>query len=186
MRQFFSLFLIVLICTSSDVTISDVKFTEKYAFKGSKFVLNGAGVREKYYIDLYVLGLYVQKKTTDVDKILNANETQLFRLVCVSSLITDEKFNEAMVNAFYDATDGHPEQYATEIERLKKAFSGEWNENDEFTIYYTAKNGLELYKNNVLKDTINSGIKFKSTVMKIWLGPESVSESLKNQLLGVD
>jgi len=186
MRKFFSLFLIVLICSSSNITVSDVKFIHHYTFKKNKFVLNGAGVREKYYIDLYVLGLYLKSKTIDVNKILSANEPQLFRLVCVSSLITDEKFNEAMVNAFYNATDGHPEVYADEVERLKKAFSGEWNVDDEFIIHYTPEHGLELYKNKILMDVINSGLKFKIAIMKVWLGPESVSESLKNQLLGTD
>tara|TARA_B100000795_G_C22805389_1_gene444508 strand:+ start:3264 stop:3824 length:561 start_codon:yes stop_codon:yes gene_type:complete len=186
MRRLLPFFLIIIIFTTSWVVISDVKFTGEYTFSKDKFILNGAGVREKYYIDLYVLGLYLKTKTTDVNKILNTDEPQLFRLVCVSGLITDEKFNEAMVNAFYDATDGHPEIYSDEISRLKKAFSGEWRENDEFIIYYTPKKGLGLYKNNVLMDTINSGLLFKIAIMKVWLGPESVSESLKNQILGND
>tara|TARA_B110000211_G_C14068879_1_gene548998 strand:+ start:1571 stop:2131 length:561 start_codon:yes stop_codon:yes gene_type:complete len=186
MRKIISLFLVLVVCTSADVTISDIKFTEKYTYESDTFILNGAGVREKYYIDLYVLGLYLKSKSSDVDKILNANEPQLFKLVCVSGLITSEKFNNAMVNAFYNATDGHPEVYADEIERLKKAFSGTWNENDEFIIYYTPERGLELYKNSKLMDTINSGMGFKSAIMKVWLGPESVSESLKEQILGND
>ena len=178
--------MLLVVLTSSDVTVSDVKFKEKFRYKNNNFVLNGVGIREKYYIDLYVLGLYLKNKSKDVNKILNANEPQLFRLVCVSSLITPEKFNIAMENAFYNATNGHPEVYADEIRRLKIAFSGTWHENDEFIIYYTPKKGLQLHKNNKLLDTFTSGIGFKTAIMKVWLGPQSVSESLKQQILGND
>ena len=186
MTKYISILLLLVVLTSADVTVSDVKFTEELKYNNDDFVLNGAGIREKYYIDLYVLGLYLKNKSKDVNKILNANEPQLFRLVCVSSLITSEKFNNAMENAFYDATDGHPEVYADEIRRLKIAFSGTWNVNDEFIIYYTPEKGLQLHKNNKLMDTFTSGIGFKSAIMKVWLGPQSVSESLKDQVLGND
>ena len=186
MRNIISLLLILVICTSADVTVSGIKFTEKFTYQTDTFILNGAGVREKFYIDLYVLGLYLKSKSNDVDKILRSNEPQLFKMVCVSGLITSEKFNTAMVNAFFNATDGHPEVYEDEIERLKKAFSGTWNENDEFIIYYTPEKGLELCKNGKLMDVINSGMGFKTAIMKVWLGPESVSESLKEQILGND
>ena len=186
MIKYISILLLLVVLTSSDVTVSDVKFTERFHYKNNNFVLNGVGIREKYYIDLYVLGLYLKNKSKDVNKILNANEPQLFRLVCVSSLITPEKFNIAMENAFYNATNGHPEVYADEIRRLKIAFSGTWLENDEFIIYYTPKIGLQLHKNNKLLDTFTSGIGFKTAIMKVWLGPQSVSESLKQQILGND
>lgn len=186
MLKFISTILVIMVLTSSDVTISDIKFTDKYSYSSDEFVLNGAGIREKYYLDLYVLGLYLKNKTNDVNKILNANEPQLFRLVCVSNLITAEKFNNAMETAFFAATDGHPEVYDDEIRRLKIAFSGTWNVNDEFIIYYTPEKGLQLHKNNKLMDVFTSGLGFKTAIMKVWLGPESVSESLKDQILGND
>lgn len=186
MRKYFSLFLIAILCMSSDITVSDIKFTSTTTFHGEKFILNGAGVRDKYYIDLYVLGLYLKKKESDANKVLDANEPQLFRLVCVSNLITAEKFNEAMEEGFSKATNGNPAQFKKEIQTLKNAFNGTWKIGDEFYIFYTPKKGLELYKNKVLKATINSGMKFKSTVMKIWLGEESVSDDLRDELLGND
>lgn len=186
MRKFLCLFFIAVLCMSSDITVSDIKFKGNESFHGHKFVLNGAGIREKYYIDLYVLGLYLRKKETSANKVLNANEPQMFRLVCVSNLITAEKFNEAMEEGFFNATNGNPDKYKKEIQTLKDAFSGTWKIGDEFVIFYTRKGGLELYKNNQLKATINSGIQFKTTVMKIWLGPKSVSDDLRDELLGVD
>lgn len=186
MRKYISLFLVAVLCMSSDITVSDVKFTSKSSFHGESFILNGAGIREKYYIDLYVLGLYLKKKENSANKVLKANEPQMFRLVCVSDLITAEKFNEAMEEGFSKATNGNPSQFKKEIKTLKDAFSGVWKTGDEFVIFYTPKKGLELFKNKQLKATINSGMKFKSTVMKIWLGEESVSDDLRDELLGND
>lgn len=184
MKKLFTLaFLLVFLC-SADIEVSDIKFTEKLAYKGSNFILNGAGVKEQYYIDLYVLGLYLKKKSDNAEDILKSNKSQVMRLVCVSSLITSERFNEAMETGFYKATNGNPAPYKKEIDILKKAFGGTWSENDEFLICYNPTTGIQLYKNKELKATIKKGIEFKSLIMKIWLGPQCVSDDLKDSLLG--
>lgn len=186
MRKLLSLILIAIVCTSADVTVSDVPFREEISFKGTNFILNGAGIREKYYIDLYVMGLYLKAKSNDADFIMKQNAPQLIRMVCVSNLITPEKFNEAIVEGFHKATNGKPEPFKKEIDQLKSSFSDVWKVNDEFVIYYTPIGGLEIYKNSRLKTVIECKGDFKATLMKIWLGPESVSEDLKQEILGND
>ena len=42
-----------------------VSFNTELKLDGENLVINGAGLREKYFMDLYVAGLYGPKKTED-------------------------------------------------------------------------------------------------------------------------
>ena len=44
-------------------TVSGVKVDAKLSLEGQSLVLNGAGTREKMWIDLYVGSLYLPKKS---------------------------------------------------------------------------------------------------------------------------
>jgi hypothetical protein len=60
--------LLMVIATSLTVnaqeTVSGVKVDAKLSIEGQSLVLNGAGTREKMWIDLYVGSLYLPKKST--------------------------------------------------------------------------------------------------------------------------
>jgi len=51
-------------------------------------VLNGAGYRSKYWLSLYVGALYVTKKTSDPESIIEADEKMALQITIISSLIT--------------------------------------------------------------------------------------------------
>jgi hypothetical protein len=47
--------------------------------------LQGGGVREKFFIDLYAAGLYLAEASRDADTIVNAESAMAMRLAIVSS-----------------------------------------------------------------------------------------------------
>ena len=51
-------------------TIGGVTFPPKLDIKGTSLYFNGCGLREKYTLDLYVAGLYLDKTTMDSKKIM--------------------------------------------------------------------------------------------------------------------
>jgi hypothetical protein len=66
--------LLQLSVVNAQITISDVTMPKNVTIKGTTLSLNGAGLREKLWIDLYVAGLYIKTKTTNANTIINANE----------------------------------------------------------------------------------------------------------------
>ena len=69
-----SILFICLITTSifAQKTVSGVTLPELKTIQGERLLLNGAGLREKLWIDLYVGGLYLATKTSDANEIINA------------------------------------------------------------------------------------------------------------------
>ena len=48
--------------------LAGVTMPDTATVAGSKLMLNGMGLREKFFIDVYVGGLYLPAKTTDASK----------------------------------------------------------------------------------------------------------------------
>lgn len=58
-------------------------------------VLNGTGIRVKYFMDMYVGALYMKNKASDAASIILADEAMVIRLQIVSSLVSSDVMKEA-------------------------------------------------------------------------------------------
>ena len=165
--------------------IEDVQFPNTFTAGSHSVTLNGGGVREKMWIDLYVGALYLPEKSSDAASIMDANEPQVIRLHIVSTLITSEKMVEAVEEGFDNSTGGKKADLRTEIDNFIAAFKDEIKENDIYEIIYTPEKGTEVYKNGSLKGTI-AGLKFKKALFGIWLGEDPADDDVKEGMLGLD
>jgi hypothetical protein len=144
-------------------------------------VINGAGVREKYFMDMYVAALYLKKKSTDATKIITADEEMGIHLKIVSSMVTRDKFKTAVTEGFASASSGKATQ--EEQKKFMSYLSEEFKEGDKIYFDYVPTKGVKIYKNGEFKGTI-AGLEFKKALFAIWLGTSPAQESLKNEMLG--
>ena len=145
-------------------------------------VLNGAGIRTKFFMKLYVGGLYLQNKTSDANKVLNTDEAMAMRLHIISSMITSEKMEDATREGFENSTGGKIDGLKGEIEMFIDVFKEEIKVGDTYNMVYVPRKGVEIYKNDKLKSTIK-GLKFKKALFGIWLGDDPAQDSLKDDML---
>jgi hypothetical protein len=148
-------------------------------------ILNGAGVREKLWWDLYVGGLYLTKKSQDDNSIINASEPMAVKMHIISSMITSDRMKEAIREGFDKSTDGNPEPIQDKIDQLINTFQEEIKVGDIFDLVYVPDNGVQAYKNGKLAATI-SGFDFKKALFGIWLSDDPVDKGLKEGMLGTD
>ena len=156
----------------------------KFTFGSTPLVLNGAGTRTKFIISVYNAGLFLKKKSSDANQIMNANETMAIRLKVVSGFVSAEKMKEALKEGFKNATGGNTAPIQPQISQLMtKAFSGKIDKGDVFDIVYTPTAGTLVAKNSKTLTTIK-GLPFKKALFGIWLSAKPAQESLKKELLG--
>jgi len=176
---FFSSF----IFNAQNTQIEDIDFTINQDINGTKTILNGGGLREKYgFMDLYVGGLYLNSKSSDANQIIMSDEDMGIRIVIVSGLVTRERFIEALEEGFENTTTG--KSSPSDIEKFKKFLSDEFVEGDEIILNYHKGESVKLYKNNKERGTFN-GLAFKQALFGIWLGSKPADESLKKDMLGL-
>ena len=144
--------------------------------------LNGAGIRTKYFMDMYVGALYLQKSNKEANRILAANEPMAIRLHIVSGLINSKKIEEALNEGFEKSTNGNTAIYKEKIEAFNAPFKEELKQNDIFDIVYSNET-ITILKNNQPKANIK-GHDFKKVVFGIWLSDKPADENLKKGMLG--
>ncbi len=189
MKKFiFSIILTSLIATSSFVQakeISGIEMPNKLKIDGSELILNGAGVREKWFLDLYVGGLYLTKEQKNPLIIMNSKESMAIRLHIVSGMITSKKMKNAVNDGFENSTNDNIIPIKREIDEFIAVFKDEINEGDIFEMTYVDSVGTKISKNGKLSKTIK-GMKFKRSLFGIWLCDDPAQESLKEEMLGED
>lgn len=183
-RILFLLFAVVTISSASAQTkVAGVIIPNNVSFEGEKLVLNGVGVREKFWMDMYAGALYLSSKSSDAKSIINANDPMAIKLHMVSSLITSEKMIEAVNEGFENATNGKTSGISSEITKFKSFFSDEINKEDVFDIVYIPSKGVLVYKNGKEKGLIK-GVEFKKALFGIWLSDKPADKKLKQGMLG--
>lgn len=176
---------LLLATTTQALTFDGVKLKPTYKTDDASLVLNGAGVRSKFFIDVYVGALYLQEKSTDNKAVIDADKPMAIRLHITSSLIDGKKMADATRDGFVKSTKGKLEPIQERMDRLIAAFKDSVEKGDQFDLLYTPSKGLTIFRNGKIKATVK-GLDFKKALFGIWLSDDSVQDSLKEGMMGED
>lgn len=169
----------------AQLQVSGVNVALAYKSSDQALILNGAGTRVKYFMDMYVGALYLKSKSQDATAIQNADESMCIRLQMVSSLITSEKMNTAVDEGFEKSAAGNLPALQSRINQFKAVFSEKINKGDVYELLYEKNKGTQVFKNGKLAATI-SGLDFKKALFGIWLCDKPADAGLKKAMLGQD
>lgn len=152
---------------------------------GEKYLkMNGGGIREKYWINLYIGCLYVTNKTSDANKIINADEPMAIKMRIVSGMVSNSKLEDAVREGMEKSTGGNIAPVKDRMETLiSKGFSEDVEDGDVFDLVYTPGKGTSLIKNQKSLVTVK-GLDFKKALFGVWLCDDPADESLKKKMLG--
>ncbi len=180
-RALFLSLLLIFPLNAKDV--GGVTLQEQITREGDTLLLQGAGVRQKFFLDLYVAGLYTATPNHDAQKLIDADAPMALTLHIVSKFITSEKMQEATHEGFEKSTHGDTAPLNDAIQTFITVFDEPIVKGDLFELLYTPSKGVAIYKNGKYKQTIK-GLAFKKALFGIWLGEEPAQKSLKKELVG--
>lgn len=178
-----SLLLLLAIMPGFSRQIAGVDMQETYTLGSDSLVLNGAGIRNKFFVDAYVCGLYVKSKKGDAQAILSADEPMVFRIVVISGMITRDKFLDAVNEGFQKSTGGNTAPYQADINKFMGFFSAEIKKWHYFDLEYVPGKGIKAKINGTTVGSVG-GLNFKKILFGIWIGNDPAEKKLKKGLLG--
>ncbi len=164
--------------------VAGIEIPETFESDGVSLVLNGAGIRTRYFLDVYVGGLYLKKTSTDAAAIMNADEPMAIKMWIVTGLITNDRMQKSIEEGFQKSTRGNTAPIREKINALIDVYDEEINDEDVFGLVYLPGQGLNVYKNGVYRATIECGLPFKRALFGIWVSDRPVQTSLKHGMLG--
>jgi Chalcone isomerase-like len=146
-------------------------------------VLNGAGVRSKFFIKVYVGALYLPESTTNPWAVLRHTGPVAVHMYFVHSEVTKEKLVNAWNEGF--AANLDPAEHAKLKERIER-FNGLFRtvrQGDVVRLDYVPGTGTAVSINGDKRGVIE-GEDFMHAWLRIWLGDHPADDDLKRAMLG--
>jgi hypothetical protein len=183
-RKFFAMTLAILLagCMAAEAKeLAGVKVPDTLSAGGTTLKLNGAGVRKKAIISVYVGGLYLTAPSKDAAAILAADAPKAVSMHFVRSVSKAQ-----LVDSFKEGFEANAkEKAAAQSANIEKLFGmlSDVKEGDAMVFAYVPGKGTTVSKGDKPMGTIE-GKEFADAIFALWLGPKPPSGDLKKGMLG--
>jgi len=164
--------------------VAGIKVEEKLKLGGSELVLNGAGLRSKLFIKVYVGALYVGQKSTTPAGIYDSTAPRrmvmrMLRDMEAESLhgALDDGLHNNLSPAELSELKAPAEQLATIMKGIGKVREG-----DSIAIDFTNE-GVAVSLNGESRGKVAEPA-FAKALLRVWLGDKPADAALKKALLG--
>ena len=183
MRILYSALLSLLLTVPAGAaSLAGVTLPDKAEVKGQSLVLNGIALRTKFFIKVYVAGLYVAQKEKSAAKILAADSPRRQVMHFLYSVSKDQ-----MCDAWKEGLEQNTPKASAEV---KKAFATlcSWMEpipkGNELVLTYIPGEGTTVEVNGKTKGTLE-GKAVADAILATWIGPDPApGADFKKGLLG--
>jgi len=170
MRILYAALLALLLASSAGAgTLAGVTLPDKAEVKGQSLVLNGLGLRTKFFIKVYVAGLYLTHKEKNAAAVLAADEPRRMVLHFLYSVSKNQ-----MCDAWNDGLERNTPKAPADV---KKAFNSlcAWMEpipkGNELVMTYVPGEGTTVEVNGKTKGTL-PGKAVADSILATWIGPD--------------
>lgn len=184
-RAFVMVCLLSVAGVASALEVGGVTLSERVALppEGTPLKLNGAGVRSKFFVSIYVGALYLPEPRRAAVEILDAVEPRRVAMHFVYDRVEAHKLRDAWEEGFVENQSA--ESLAGLRERLErfKALFGDAVAGDVVRFDFAPGQGTQVSFNGTLADTI-PGDDFNRALLAVWLGDEPADNGLKRGMLG--
>lgn len=164
--------------------VAGVKVDEKLQVGGNELVLNGAGLRTRFFFKVYVGALYVREKANSPLAIIDSHTVRRISLRMLRDLdadslqsALDEGLRNNLSAAELASLKAPAEQLAAIMRGIAKAHEG-----DTVAIDFSDE-GVAVSLNGEPRGKV-AGAAFGRALLKVWLGEHPADAALKKAMLG--
>jgi hypothetical protein len=164
-------------------TVGGVKLADSVNVSGNTLVLNGAGVRSKLWIKVYVGALYLPTKQTTAQVVLGSDTPRRMVMHFVYD-VGKEKLVEAWQQGLADNTPNASAEVKSAFATLE-SWMEDIDKGQEIVLTYVPGTGTTVELNGKTKGTLKGGKPVADAILSTWIGPKpGPGEDFKNAILG--
>ena len=170
---------------ASAAELAGVFVDDSVELDGQNLVLNGIGLREKLWVDVYVGSLYLPTPSDDVAEILSRPGPWRVQLDFIYKEVANDKLLEGWREGFEKNQDAETlDALRGRIDEFYGYFTGSAVAGDRYLFDYLPSQGTRVARNGELLGVI-PGEDFKDALLEIWLGNYPADKGLKKGMLGL-
>jgi hypothetical protein len=166
------------------VEIEGVKLEPTAQVGGATLQLNGAGVRTRVIVKVYVAGLYVAQKAADAATLLAQKGARRISITMLRE-VDAETFASALNDGLRNNhTEAQMAAFKPRIDALNANLkaAGEAKKGDLIHFEFLPDSGTRVTVNGQPRGTVIPGEDFFAAVLRIWIGDKPVDGDLKKGL----
>lgn len=177
---------VLLSWNASALELAGVKVADSIHLGSRDLMLNGAGVRTKFFFKIYVAALYLGEKAFVGETALNQPGEKRIALHVLRELSDGQmlhSFNEVMAA---NHTPAEMQALEPQLKELTEIFHAvkTVKKGDVIALDYLPDSGTQIVVNGVPMGNI-AGAAFNRALFKIWLGDKPAQPDLKQKMLGM-
>lgn len=168
------------------VDMAGVKFEDTIDQRGSKLLLNGAGIRYKAIFKVYSAGLYLPKKTSSPEEALSMAGHKRISITMLRDIDSNELGKLFTRGVEDNAPKTEMSKLIPGLIRMGQIFSDQKKlvAGDSFTFEWVPGTGGVLTVKGKVQGEPFKEAEFFIALLRIWLGPVPADFKLKEALLG--
>ncbi len=171
----------VFVPLSEAATLAGVSLPDVATVGGQAIPLNGLGLREKYFLDIYIGGLYLTHPTRDGAAAIVADEPKRLVMHYLYSRVTRAQLIDGFEESFGQYSDVAAQR--ANIQAFQAAVPAEILAGEEMAFDYVPGVGTTMLVRGTPVATV-PGTAFMKLVFGIYVGPHPPTADLKRGLLG--
>jgi hypothetical protein len=188
MKLIFALIAAALPLAAPAAEVAGVKLEDqaRLAPNGPELVLNGAGVRTRFFVKVYAAGLYVTEKKTSATELLALGGPKRFAMVMLRD-VTAAQLSDALNDGFKaNNSPADQERYKAQLGELLAIMNalGGAKKGEVVALDYLSDAGTRVQLNGEARGKPIADEGFYRALLKVWLGDNPVDGDLKKGLLG--
>lgn len=171
--------------SANAAAVAGIKFADEVKVAGADLQLNGLGVRNKLVAKVYAAGLYLQKKASTVEGVLNAEGPRRIHLVMLREVSSEEFGLAFLAGINNNSAKADKTRFTPQLVRFGEMFASVsgLNKGDVVDVDWLPGIGTQCYVNGKKLGDANPDIVFYNAILKIWLGDNPGDPALKPKLL---
>lgn len=171
----------------SDVDVAGVRFAPTLRVGNATLMLNGAGLRTRFFVKVYAAGLYLPAKVDSADAVLAAPGAKRLHVAMLRD-IDGNDLGKLFTRGMQD--NSTRESFAKSIPgtlRMAELFAAKkrLSQGETFSVEWHPGEGTRILINGKLQGEAVREPEFFNALLRIWLGPSPADADLKDALLGL-
>ncbi len=149
---------------------------------GSRLQLNGAGVRSKFFVKVYVGALYLQEVTADAEDAITMPGPKQVRMHFVYDEVARKKITAGWDDGFEsNLSQDAFQDLSSRLDRFNSLFE-DMRAGEEIVLTYIPARGTRVQIKGQDRGVIE-GKDFAQALLRVWLGEEPADSGLKRAML---
>lgn len=168
---------------AAEVAGVEIPETAQLGDGGSALVLNGAGVRKKFFFKIYAGALYLPERARTLSEVVAQMGPRRVLMHFLYGEVTREQLVEGWNEGFENNhTEAEMAALRPRLEQFNALFETV-KEGDRIVIDYLPASGTRVTIRDEVKGMV-PGRDFNDALLRVWLGDEPASRDLKRAMLG--